>query len=214
MACSDSEDNVEKIEQQATQIAIQNAKKNIQVELEIKQQVVATEQTIDDGNTTVSNTPAEIFFQWKDISALHQSFFTDESVTTVLTNGLTQLPSPVPIEIRWKKTSVAGDLGVGEIVLIYEKNITVLEELQSVSDVLLKYRNEVGNLFDMRILSFNIAIENNDCRVDVLSKVSMNTAPISPCIVKADKSYCAEVSNEGRAYSKKVKDVISSCFPK
>lgn len=152
----------------------------------------------------------DIMIGFKGISARYQGYFRTKEAVKILENGL-DLPSPVLVEVHW--VDAGNNRGVGEIIVYVEKSIKEFSELQLEANSLMAYRKWIGANLDLRILTFDLILEGDGCRVPIVKHSALQEALISPCLERDGKKVCAEVQEDGtRVYSPKLKTMMAQCF--
>lgn len=171
--------------------------------------------------------PVPIELQFVGVGGLHQGYFADSEIVTVLATEL----GPCLTERAVVRVSYDSERHTGRIrVFTDPKTLTCkpekiaetvdLSPLQPVGQALANYRDTLASRFDFRIASFRIDLEalsgTNLCRLDLSGQFPPDGTTWSPCVSLGGERVCNGKASDGvkklSLSPGKHTDYLAACF--
>ena len=172
--------------------------------------------------TTEGEAP-QVVLVWDNISDLYRSFFSHEEPLTVLSSGLAGVANgPVNIHVRWDQEAFAGTirLRIRPDTLVSPQlgsgTQVPLQALAPLTTALAAYRADVSSRFDIRIASFDVALESfsgaRHCVFPIVGKPPPDGRLLSPCVLLNGQERCGTPKPDGVSFSPEVADDLRECL--
>ena len=91
-------------------------------------------------------------------------------------------------------------------------DVVDLQKLSPITHALASYRNDVGNRYDLRVLSFDVCVQAGNCRFEVANVGKMDGRHLSPCVQIDDKETCGKPMMKGTKFPKEIAAAIQECL--
>ena len=165
----------------------------------------------------------QVLLVWDNISDLYRSFFSHTEPLTRLSSDLVGYANgPVNLYVRWDQEAFSGAIRLRILPdtlvapQLGEGGLVPLQALAPLTTALASYRSDVSSRFDIRIESFEVALESfsgaRHCVFPIVGKSPPDGRLLSPCVWLNGQERCGTPKPEGVLFSPDVASDLRACL--
>lgn len=164
---------------------------------------------------------APIEIVWEGIGALHKSYFSEQEGVTALSVALAPyLQGTVQLKVFFDQENHLGKIRIlippGALRSVPQGQPADLQALAPLTVALARYRDHVGNSFDLRVLSFHIGLDffrgPVHCGLEVAGDPPPDGRIISPCVLINGVEQCGTPGPQGTRFEGAAAEQVERCL--